>query len=35
MLNDDELYDIFSKIIDDMYNELSSVTPKVESEEEE
>lgn len=21
-LNDDELYDIFSKIIDDMYNEL-------------
>lgn len=27
-LNDDELYDIFSKIIDDMYNELPSVTPK-------
>jgi hypothetical protein len=25
-LNDDELYDIFSRIIDDMYNELSSVT---------
>lgn len=27
-LNDDELYDIFSKIIDDMYNELPSVTPE-------
>lgn len=27
-LNDDELYDIFSKIIDDMYNELPSVTPQ-------
>lgn len=27
-LNDDELYDIFSKIIDDMYNELSSVVPQ-------
>lgn len=27
-LNDDELYDIFSRIIDDMYNELPSVTPK-------
>ena len=26
-LNNDELYDIFSKIIDDMYNELPSVTP--------
>ena len=26
-LNDDELYDIFSRIIDDMYNELPSVTP--------
>ena len=26
-LNDDELYDIFSRIIDDMYNELLSVTP--------
>lgn len=25
---DDELYDIFSKIIDDMYNELSSVVPQ-------
>lgn len=25
-LNDDELYDIFSRIIDDMYNELPSVT---------
>ena len=24
-LNDDELYDIFSRIIDDMYNELSSI----------
>lgn len=31
-LNDDELYDIFSRIIDDMYNELPPVTPKVESE---
>jgi len=27
-LNDDELYDIFSKIIDDLYNELPSVTPQ-------
>ena len=27
-LNDDELYDIFSKIIDDMYNELPPVTPQ-------
>ena len=27
-LNDDELYDIFSRIIDDMYNELPSVSPK-------
>lgn len=27
-LNDDELYDIFSKIIDDMYNELPSMTPQ-------
>ena len=27
-LNDDELYDIFSKIIDDFYNELPSVTPQ-------
>lgn len=27
-LNDDELYDIFSKIIDDMYNELPSVKPQ-------
>ena len=27
-LNDDELYDIFSKIIDDMYNELPSVNPQ-------
>ena len=27
-LNDDELYDIFSRIIDDMYNELPSATPK-------
>lgn len=27
-LNDDELYDIFSRIIDDMYNELPSVTPQ-------
>lgn len=27
-LNDDELYDIFSKIIDDMYNELLPVTPQ-------
>lgn len=27
-LNDDELYDIFSRIIDDMYNELPSITPK-------
>lgn len=26
-LNDDELYDVFSTIIDDMYNELPSVTP--------
>lgn len=26
-LNDNELYDIFSRIIDDMYNELPSVTP--------
>ena len=26
-LNDDELYDIFSRIIDDMYNELPSVKP--------
>lgn len=26
-LNDDELYDIFSRIIDDMYNELPSITP--------
>lgn len=26
-LNDDELYDIFSTIIDDMYNELPPVTP--------
>lgn len=26
-LNNDELYDIFSKIIDDMYNELPPVTP--------
>lgn len=26
-LNDDELYNIFSKIIDDMYNELQPVTP--------
>lgn len=24
-LNDDELYDIFSRIIDDMYNELPSI----------
>ena len=27
-LNNDELYDIFSVIIDDMYNELPSVQPK-------
>ena len=27
-LNDDELYDIFSKIIDDMYNELLPVNPQ-------
>jgi hypothetical protein len=27
-LDNDELYDIFSKIIDDMYNELPSVTPQ-------
>ena len=27
-LNDDELYDIFSRIIDDMYNELLPVTPR-------
>jgi hypothetical protein len=27
-LNDDELYDIFSKAIDDMYNELPPVTPQ-------
>lgn len=27
LLNDDELYDIFSRIIDDMYNELPTVTP--------
>jgi len=27
-LNDDELYDIFSRIIDDMYNELPSITPQ-------
>lgn len=27
-LNDDELYDIFSRIIDDMYNELPSVIPQ-------
>jgi ribosomal protein S27E len=27
-LNDNELYDIFSRIIDDMYNELPSVTPQ-------
>lgn len=27
-LNDDELYDIFSRIIDDIYNELPSVTPR-------
>lgn len=27
-LNDDELYDIFSRIIDDMYNELPPVTPQ-------
>ncbi len=26
-LNDNELYDIFSRIIDDMYNELPPVTP--------
>ena len=32
-LNDDELYDIFSRIIDDMYNELPSVTPKFTDEE--
>ncbi|SCW63329.1 hypothetical protein SAMN05660484_02165 [Eubacterium ruminantium] len=31
-LNDDELYDIFSRIIDDMYNELPPVTLKAESE---
>lgn len=30
-LNDDELYDIFSKIIDDFYNELPSVTPSYNS----
>lgn len=28
-LHDDGLYDCFSKIIDDMYNELSSVTPRM------
>lgn len=28
ILNDDELYDIFSKIIDDMYNELPYVQPQ-------
>ena len=27
-LNDDELYDIFSRIIDDMYNELPPAIPK-------
>lgn len=27
-LNDDELYDIYSRIIDDMYNDLPSVTPQ-------
>ena len=27
-LNDDELYDIFSRIIDDIYNELPFVTAK-------
>lgn len=27
-LNNDDLYDIFSTIIDDMYNELPSVTPQ-------
>ena len=27
-LNDDELYDIFSRIIDDMYNELPPVNPQ-------
>lgn len=27
-LNGDELYDIFSRIIDDMYNELQPVTPQ-------
>lgn len=34
-LGDDELYDIFSRIIDDMYNELPSVieADKAESEE--
>ena len=26
-LNDNELYDIFSRIIDDLYNELPSITP--------
>ena len=31
-LNDDELYDIFSRIIDDMYNELPPVKPKTDSE---
>ena len=30
-LNDDELYDIFSRIIDDMYNELPPVTPSYNS----
>lgn len=29
-LNDNELYDIFSRIIDDMYNELPSVQPVAE-----
>lgn len=32
-LHDDGLYDCFSKIIDDMYNELPSVTPKYTDEE--
>lgn len=27
-LNDDELYDIFSRIIDDMYNELEPYVPE-------
>jgi Zn finger protein HypA/HybF involved in hydrogenase expression len=30
-LNDDELYDIFSRIIDDFYNEVPSVTPSYNS----